>query len=91
MARKQWTFHGRVQGVGFRASAQAAAKENNLNGWVKNKEDGTVVVEAEGSQDKLQSFLQEIKAGPNPFIKIRHVDEQTFSKEEGYKGFNVKY
>ncbi|WP_082234060.1 acylphosphatase [Halobacillus massiliensis] len=91
MTRKRWTFHGRVQGVGFRATAQGIAKQHNINGWVKNKENGTVIVEGEGSQEDLQALLKELKAGPSPFIKVQHVDEETFSEEEGHADFKIKY
>ena len=36
------TIHGRVQGVGFRAFIERAAQERALDGWVRNRDDGTV-------------------------------------------------
>ncbi|MFC7320622.1 acylphosphatase [Halobacillus campisalis] len=91
MPRKQWVFHGRVQGVGFRATAQSIARQQELTGWVRNKDDGSVEIEAEGKGDDLEAFLQEIKDGPSPFIKIDKIDEQAFEEEEGHKKFKIVY
>lgn len=46
--RKHITFHGRVQGVGFRYTAKYLARSLNLSGWVKNEWDGTVTLEVQG-------------------------------------------
>ncbi|WP_101844024.1 acylphosphatase [Halobacillus sp. Marseille-P3879] len=91
MPRKHLVFHGQVQGVGFRATAQSLAKQYSLTGWVKNKSDGTVELEAEGRDEDLHSFYEEINNGPSPFIKINAVDEQHFDEEKGHKKFKVLY
>ena len=49
--RKQYTFTGHVQGVGFRYSAQYLAQAIGVTGWVKNEWDGTVVMEAQGTRE----------------------------------------
>lgn len=54
-------FFGRVQGVGFRFSTAQAAKHLGLTGTVKNLEDGSVELVAQGSQDKLDALLNEIQ------------------------------
>ena len=41
---------GKVQGVGFRAFTEYQATQRGLHGWVRNLQDGTVEVEAEGSR-----------------------------------------
>ncbi|MFG6148764.1 acylphosphatase [Halobacillus sp. B23F22_1] len=91
MPRKHLVFHGRVQGVGFRATAQSLAKQHSLKGWVKNKEDGSVELEAEGEDQALQSFYEEIKEDPSPFIKIETIDEQDYEEEKGHQNFKVLY
>jgi len=53
-------FHGEVQGVGFRANVQSWASGLGLEGWVRNNPDGSVELEAEGEEGKLQKLLQEI-------------------------------
>jgi len=81
---------GRVQGVGFRYSAQQKAKEYNLVGWVRNNMDGTVELEAEGSDDQLSAYIAELKSGFNQFIRVEHIKEQTIDKKQGYKKFSIR-
>jgi acylphosphatase len=56
--------HGRVQGVGYRATAQYEAKKLSLAGWVRNLVDGSVEVDAEGDRTQLESFLAFLQRGP---------------------------
>ena len=60
MIRKHIIFSGNVQGVGFRYRAYHKARSIGLTGWVKNKQDGTVEMEVQGSEamiDELIIFL----------------------------------
>lgn len=56
--------HGRVQGVGFRATTVDEARRLGLAGWVRNRYDGTVEVLAEGSEARLKIFLEYLHRGP---------------------------
>lgn len=56
--------HGRVQGVGYRATTVDEARRLNLGGWVRNRLDGTVEVLAEGPQAKLDLLLAYLRRGP---------------------------
>lgn len=58
------TVHGRVQGVGFRWATVERAQELGVLGWVRNQEDGTVYVHAEGAPDALATFLGFLGEGP---------------------------
>ena len=49
---------GKVQQVAYRDFAQRMAKTHALTGWVKNKEDGTVEVLAQGYPDDLKLFIE---------------------------------
>ena len=55
---------GRVQGVGYRYFALNSANELGLAGWVRNRPDGSVEIEAEGSQAPLDSFVLRLHQGP---------------------------
>ena len=55
---------GRVQGVGFRWSAVREARRLGLRGWVRNADDGSVEVEAEGASPQLEDFLAWLRRGP---------------------------
>ena len=54
-------YGGRVQGVGFRYTAEAIAHRLGLTGWVKNLPDGRVEIVCEGSKEKIDSLLSEIQ------------------------------
>ena len=76
---------GRVQGVGFRAFTRDAAAELGVSGWVKNCEDGSVELVAEGDVDALVARLRE---GP----MLARVDEirRVSSSEHTEPGFSIR-
>ncbi len=49
--------YGKVQGVGFRFYTNKKAVELNIHGFVKNKPDGSVYIEAEGDNNDLATFI----------------------------------
>ena len=55
---------GRVQGVGFRWFVLAKARALGLSGEVRNLENGSVEVSAEGPRADLESLAEELKEGP---------------------------
>jgi len=57
-------IEGRVQGVFFRASAQAEASRLGLTGWVRNRPDGAVEIVAEGERKKLDDLIAWCRHGP---------------------------
>ncbi|HLS10003.1 acylphosphatase [Lentibacillus sp.] len=81
---------GRVQGVGFRFTAQQKAVQYNVNGWVQNKSDGTVELEVEGNDHQVNTFLNELKKGFNPAIKVEDMQVDTQQDEKGYRHFSIK-
>ncbi len=54
---------GRVQGVGFRVFVQKNASELGVTGWVRNMDDGSVTMEAQGDENKLNELEARIKKG----------------------------
>ena len=54
-------FSGRVQGVGFRYTAEKIALEIGLVGWVKNIADNRVEIICEGTEDQIELLLEKIK------------------------------
>ena len=55
---------GRVQGVFFRQSTRVMAIKNNVNGWVRNLDDGRVEIIAEGETQNIDNFVTWCKTGP---------------------------
>ncbi len=56
--------YGRVQGVGFRYYTHKKALELGITGFVKNRPDGSVYIEAEGKEDQLELFIRWCEDGP---------------------------
>ena len=63
---------GHVQGVGFRYFAEAHARRLGLAGYVRNRHDGAVEVEAEGEAPTLERFLDLLRQGPR-MARVRDV------------------
>jgi len=80
---------GRVQGVGFRYSALRMARSYDIRGFVRNEPDGSVYMEAEGSEFNLELFLEWCRRGPGH----GRIDEvtQTESGPRGFEDFLVRY
>ena len=57
-------IYGIVQGVGFRYFVYKNAKNLNILGYVKNLEDGTVEVLAQGKEKDLQKLIEYLEKGP---------------------------
>lgn len=81
---------GLVQGVGFRFFVARTARAYGLTGWVKNRADGTVEVEAEGEKSVLHAFMKELRIGP-PSSRVSGVDVEDLPPGEGYDDFDVRF
>lgn len=55
---------GDVQGVGFRFYAEAHARRLGLHGYVRNRYDGAVEIEAEGDASSIERFVDMMRQGP---------------------------
>jgi len=72
---------GIVQGVFFRVETQRAAQRCGVNGWVRNKRDGTVEAVIEGDRRNVASMLDWCREGPS-----RAVVNQVEVEWEEYTG-----
>jgi acylphosphatase len=69
MLRRTTYFSGRVQGVGFRYTAQNIAGRHNVQGYVRNTADGRVELVMEGAPEELDLVLNAIKERMDGYIK----------------------
>jgi len=86
--RQQLRFYGRVQGVGFRYTAQHAASYLGLTGWVLNDYDGTVLMEVQGEKRKIQKMIEMLEKAM--FIEIDSIDKTELPLLEHEGGFYIK-
>ena len=86
--RRHIIFKGRVQGVGFRYRASYAARSLNITGWVRNEDDGTVEMEAQGSEEQINRMLSMLNK--DSYIRIENMDITNLPVEEKERGFKVK-
>ena len=61
---RRYVVSGSVQGVGFRFFVRDAAFREGIRGWVRNREDGRVEIEAEGDAEALLRFETAVRRGP---------------------------
>lgn len=80
------TIFGLVQGVGFRNAAKYQARYLGINGFVQNKMDGTVYIEAEGDSYALDEFVKWCRKGPSfaqvEELKVNEGEMRNFSTFE---------
>lgn len=78
-------IEGRVQGVGYRAWTVGNARELGLDGWVRNREDGTVEALFKGPQEKVSAMIERCSEGP-PAAKVHNIrqEEARGITEEGF-------
>ena len=55
---------GRVQGVGYRAWAEDEALRHDLEGWVRNRRDGTVEAAFSGPDETVVTMIAACHEGP---------------------------
>ena len=76
MMAKLIHFSGRVQGVGFRATAAHVARSFDVTGWVKNLPDGRVALWAEGEAEEVEAFLAELRRQMSGYIDAEQTQPQ---------------
>ena len=78
-----------MHGVNFRWSTKQKAKGLHLCGFVCNKSDGSVYIEAEGQEGDLEKFLAWCHRGPW-FASVKNLEFEE-SACKGYNTFEIKY
>jgi acylphosphatase len=79
MERLHAIVHGDVQGVGYRYFVQRKAQQLGLRGWVRNNDDGTVELVAEGTRRQLEDLKRAVEEGP----RLARVDRVETKWSEG--------
>lgn len=87
LVRRHYSFGGRVQGVGFRYTAQYIAQGLGLSGWVRNEWDDTVTMEVQGKDVKIDELIYRLNNSRSIRIDRMGLIEMPLQKE---KGFHVR-
>lgn len=64
MQTRHLIISGRVQGVGFRYYMAHKAQQFQINGWVRNSHDGSVVAMIQGTPDNVAAIIARAQHGP---------------------------
>ena len=88
MLHYHFIIRGDVQGVGFRYFTQKNASLYGINGWVRNKIDGTVEIDAEGSETNMTEFIKAVERG-NRYSLVESINTEKLSDMEYYKSFHI--
>jgi acylphosphatase len=78
-------IHGRVQGVGFRWALMAEARKRGLDGWVRNRSDGSVESLVSGPAEAVDALTAWAHRGP-PHARV---DRVTCQDEPGGEGLEI--
>ncbi len=89
----QVTIRGRVQGVGYRAWVEYRASASGLEGWVRNRRDGSVEAVFAGPARLVADMVALCRHGP-PSARVDHVldepgDEALLSLRRAGEAFSV--
>jgi acylphosphatase len=79
---------GKVQGVFFRACTKSKADELGVSGFVRNEPDGSVCVEAEGTEEQIESLIKWCHEGP-PHAQVTEVKVNS-GQIQHFKKFEIR-
>jgi acylphosphatase len=90
MARRpvRLRIEGGVQGVGYRWWAVEAARSLGLDGWVRNRQDGSVEILAIGQPQAVEDLAAACAMGPRAARVTAVV--QSAAEDDGSVGFHQK-
>jgi acylphosphatase len=79
---------GIVQGVGYRYNVKHIAIRYKLKGYVKNLDDGRVEIVAEGDEESLSKFLNDIRIKKEPIL-VESIDVSYEEPTGEFKAFKI--
>ena len=74
------TIRGRVQGVGYRAFVDHEARAHDLEGWVRNRRDGSVEALFAGPTDLVTAVVAACRRGPSS-ARVEAVQDEAANPE----------
>ena len=89
MERREVVFRGMVQGVGFRYTARAIARNHAVLGFVRNLADGRVQLVVEGQREEIGRYLEELNYHMADYI--REARETVEEPTGEFDAFEVRF
>lgn len=86
--RREVTFSGRVQGVGFRYTTQRISSRHQVSGFVRNLPDGRVQLVVEGRSGDIDAFIGEIQHTLD--ANITSVDSAIMDHRAEFQDFQIR-
>ena len=83
---RRYVVSGRVQGVGFRNYVEHVAEKLGVQGYVRNRRDGSVEVYAMGTPEQLKPLRAALQKGPL-MSDVTNVAEEPDGIDEKYLGY----
>jgi acylphosphatase len=74
-------IRGRVQGVGYRAWTEYTALERGIQGWVRNRRDGSVEALLVGPAAVVAVMIEDCRRGPRG-ARVDAIDQRDGTREE---------
>jgi len=72
---------GRVQGVGYRAFVEREALKRGVEGWVRNRRDGSVEAVFAGALEKVDAIIEACRRGPYS-ARVEQIDQRDGTEDE---------
>ena len=86
---RRLAIRGRVQGVGYRDAAVQAGFLYDVQGWVRNREDGGVEAHVQGEPAAVEQFVAWCRRGP-PLARVQEVESVDVAVDPTFSGFSRK-
>ena len=86
---RRYVIGGRVQGVGYRMFAEAAAAREGVHGYVRNLDDGRVEALVEGDQAAVDRVELALRRGPS-HARIESFDIEPAAPSHRATGFHIR-
>ena len=83
-------FHGRVQGVNFRANCAEEARSLGLEGYVRNRPDGSVEAVFEGDRSLVEQCIDRNRTA-QPAARVTAVDVEWGTATGEFRGFEIRH
>jgi acylphosphatase len=85
---RRLVIHGRVQGVFYRGWSEGQARALGLDGWIRNRRDGTVEMLVSGAETAVVEMIARCREGPGA-ARVERIEVEE-SEEKPLQGFETR-